>query len=338
MDHEIPMTSEKEKRVDAFFSALARGLAEDPETRREILLDAGLDPDLVVRKGLALVARLQRGTERVGAPALRPLSIEAVPVKELIKRGVVKRVRDSVDQVNEVLRFFAVSSVPQWQQIWSTAVVRFRRSSSVDAEDAAVAAWLRLGQLQAERVECNAFDRVRFLRVLDEVKSLTREEPRVFLESVTVRCATAGVAVVLVPALPKTGISGATYWLSATKAVIQLSLRYRSDDHFWFTFFHEAGHIILHGQDEIFLEGKDTPPGETDPKEVEANEFASNFLIPHDRFAEFVNEGTYTEASIESFARGVGIAPGIVVGQLQKGKKIGWERFNPLKKKVWFDS
>ena len=57
------------------------------------------------------------------------------------------------------------------------------------------------------------------------------------------RCAAAGVAVVFVPALPKTGVSGATRWLHPQKAIIQLSLRYKSNDHLWFTFFHEAGHI-----------------------------------------------------------------------------------------------
>jgi Zn-dependent peptidase ImmA (M78 family) len=64
-------------------------------------------------------------------------------------------------------------------------------------------------------------------------------------------CAGAGVAVVFVPALPKTGVSGATRWINSNKALIQLSLRYRTDDHLWFTFFHEAGHILLHGKKEL---------------------------------------------------------------------------------------
>jgi hypothetical protein len=331
------MTRETENRVDTFFAALARGLTEDPDTRRELLIDAGLDPDEVVHRGLALVQALQRDTERIAAAAAR-LSIDAVPVKELIKRGFVQKRRSPADQVEEVLRFFAVSSIPQWQQTWSTTAVRFRRSPNVNAEDGAVAAWLRIGQIEAEHIQCDHFDRENFLQALGDTRLLTLEHPRVFLEKIKLRCAMAGVAVVFVPALPKTGVSGATHWISASKAIIQLSLRYRSDDHFWFTFYHEAAHVILHGRDEIFIEGKDVAAGGGDPKEMEANDFAAEFLIPGDKLSDFARRGTYSKAAITSFARSLGIAPGIVVGQLQKRKRIRWDYFNALKQKVWFDS
>ena len=67
-------------------------------------------------------------------------------------------------------------------------------------------------------------------------------------------CAHAGVAVVFVQELPNTGISGSTQWLTPTKALVQLSLRYKTDDQLWFTFFHEAGHILAHGKRQVFLE------------------------------------------------------------------------------------
>ena len=140
--------------------------------------------------------------------------------------------------------------------------------------------------------------------------------------------AEAGVAVVFVPSLPKTGVSGATRWMNANKAIIQLSLRYRTNDHLWFTFFHEAGHILLHGKKDLFLEYKN---GLDDEKEQQANQFAQNELIPEKAMNQFISQGDLTKNSIKAFAKEVGIAPGIVVGQLQHRDLINYQTFNDLK-------
>ena len=57
-------------------------------------------------------------------------------------------------------------------------------------------------------------------------------------------CSVAGVSVVFIPDLPRSGASGAARWLSPSKALIQLSLRYKRDDQLWFSFYHEAAHIL----------------------------------------------------------------------------------------------
>ena len=52
--------------------------------------------------------------------------------------------------------------------------------------------------------------------------------------------------------------------------------RYKKDDFFWFTFFHEAAHLLLHSKKETFVDdGTDN-----DVIENEANDFATDFLIP----------------------------------------------------------
>ncbi len=117
---------------------------------------------------------------------------------------------------------------------------------------------------------------------------------------------------VFVPELPKAGVYGATRWLGE-KAIIQLSLRYKSNDHLWFTFFHEAGHIIKHGRKDIFIEGN----GLDGEKEEEADVFASDKLIPPAEFKLFLAKWNRSLAEIGSFAVHIGIALGIVVGRLQ---------------------
>ncbi|HSU13520.1 ImmA/IrrE family metallo-endopeptidase [Longimicrobium sp.] len=331
------MTRNNEDQMDAFFSALASGVAEDPISRRQVLREAGLDYGEVERDGLGLVERLRLEQLQVLA-RMQELSIESVPVKELAKRGWIKRIRDGAAQLAEILRFFGANSVAQWQLQCARTAVQFRKSVHVDADPAAVAAWLRIGVLLADRIECAPYNRDAFMDALHELRKLTVQEPEHYLTAIADRCSSAGVAVVFVAALPNTGISGATRWLTLEKAIIQLSCRYRSDDHFWFTFYHEAAHVVFHGRNEIFVECLEQTGDDQDLREMEANDFATDFLVPIERMSRFLATGNFTRRSVESFAQAIGIAPGIVVGQLQKREKLGWDRLNGLKKKVMLDA
>jgi Zn-dependent peptidase ImmA (M78 family) len=111
-------------------------------------------------------------------------------------------------------------------------------------------------------------------------------------------------------------VCGLTQWLTPEKAVLQLSLRYKTNDHFWFSFFHEAGHILKHGKKEKFVEDG----GDHDAKEEEANRFAEDSLIPRDWASGLPT--LRSREQVEAFAEAVGIAPGIVLGRLQKMGQI----------------
>jgi len=137
--------------------------------------------------------------------------------------------------------------------------------------------------------------------------------------------------VVFIPALPKTRASGVTRWLSPEKALIQLSLRYKTDDHLWFSFFHEAGHILKHGKREIFIDGDDI--GMDEIKEDEANRFASDFLIPRKNYSQLIENKIFTKATIQRFAEEIKIAPGIVVGRLQHDDRLPMSHCNDLKRR-----
>ena len=122
--------------------------------------------------------------------------------------------------------------------------------------------------------------------------------------------------------------------MKATKPLIQLSLRGKSDDHFWFSFFHEAGHILLHRKDEVFIETTDQDGTRRDgiEKEQEADQFSRDFLIPPKEYHTFLEDRQFNLTSIQRFAANIGITPGIVVGRLQHEKVIPFNRGNSLKK------
>lgn len=252
--------------------------------------------------------------------------LKAVPVNDMAKLGWLRKHKDKLAQLEEIVRFFGVASPEQWTTVWREHQVAYRQTQRFESCAESVSAWLRKGEIEARQIRCAPFDKKRFQEVLEGIRGLTREEPLVFQPRLVELCASAGVAVVFVPELPKSVVYGATRWLGE-KAVIQLSLRYKTNDHLWFTFFHEAGHILKHGRKEIFIEGN----GLDGEKEKEANAFARDKLIPPAAWRRFLTEWNRSHAEIETFANQIGIAPGIVVGRLQHDELLPNSHGNKLK-------
>lgn len=260
--------------------------------------------------------------------------LKEIPVKDLASRGWVARRQEPVEQLREVLNFFGVASPSEWKRIFLAPQASFRHSPTFASAPGALAAWLRRGEIEAQSIRCESFDRGLFQAALGEARALTMKRPESFRPELVRLCARAGVAVVFVRELPKCRVGGATRWLSPAKALIQLSLRYKTNDHLWFSFFHEAGHIVLHGKRLIFLEaGKASDV----PEEREANEFASELLVPRAALAELRGPSRANRLSadlVKGFAEKYGVAPGIVVGRLQHEGWIPRTHLNALKEQV----
>ena len=269
--------------------------------------------------------------------------LEGIPVRPLVRMEWVEHHSDPISQLESVLSFFGVASIESWQEVWGgiRRATAFRQSLAYHSDFAVVAAWLRKGELDARAIECQPFDASRFRETLGEARSFTTD-PKAIPDKLVESCASAGVAVAFVPELPKLRLWGATRWLTSDKALIQLSLRYKSDDHLWFTFFHEAGHVLLHGKRSVFVENlpvgaradqrdKTAMPQGSEEQESQANKFAADFLIPQDRYREFVEGGIGSCADVSRFAKELGIAPGIVVGRLQHDGVIPYSACNGLK-------
>ncbi|WP_428623822.1 helix-turn-helix domain-containing protein [Sedimenticola sp.] len=255
--------------------------------------------------------------------------LKRIPVQAMIKMGWLEKHGDKTQQLDAVLRFFGIASVDQWDGLWPNVAVAYRQHNTHEIFPEAVSAWLRKGELEAANIQCRSFDKQAFRAALDDVRPLTAEaDPSRFVPALQQICAAAGVAVVFVPCLPKTGVSGATRWVNPEKAIVQLSLRYKTNDHLWFTFFHEAGHILLHGKKELFIEGVN---GMDEEKEHQANAFAELELLPKKAFMEFSGRAPLSKTAIQQFAKEVGIAPGIVVGQLQHRGLLPRTHCNDLK-------
>ena len=251
------------------------------------------------------------------------------PLAVMVKRGWIPKQIKQNDYAVALLRFFGIAHMDAWDSWFKGMQIAYRKSSSFQSQPESVAAWLRKGEIMAQEVVCQPFESARFRTALDEIRKLTLKSPREFDRAIKRLCSDAGVALVLLSELPKTRLSGAMRWLSKDKALIMLSLRHKTNDHFWFSFFHEAGHILLHGKKMLFLDDVKQTESEL---EAAANQFAAGMLIAEKDYRGFVASSQLpTRADISAFARRVGIAPGIAVGRLQHDKVIGFAAMNELK-------
>ncbi len=290
-----------------------RGITEGTALALERVLPYPADFWLSLEKNCRLALAPQKETEALeeGVAWMR----EALPMAELVRRKLIEKGLPDRERLMAVLRFFGVGSVDVWKNRWERSIagaIEFRRSEKQARHVGRVATWLRIGELAAQGKPYENFNRRKFLAALTDIRAATTETPEVFGPMLD-ELKGCGVVVSLVREIPGAGISGATRWLSKSKAHIQLSLRFKSDDQFWFTFFHEAGHILLHGKDDIFLEGSAGKPPQQ--KEDEANRFAAEFLIPPKEATALA--AIKSKEEVVEFADRLGIAPGIVVGQMQ---------------------
>jgi HTH-type transcriptional regulator/antitoxin HigA len=258
---------------------------------------------------------------------------EQFPVRHMERLGWIPRVADWRQRVKILLEYFGVASAPQWDTICRSYSVAFRRPKKFKSNPYALSAWLREGVRVAYATPTLPFDKSRFLHALLIARQLTREPPEVFVVRLPETCAKAGVVVAFVPELPGSRASGATRWLTATRALIQLSLRYKTDDHLWFSFFHEAAHVLLHSKKSIFIESGDFESKE-EQQETEANNWAADFLVPRTSLEELVSLNEYTRASLVHFADKLGIAPGVLVGRLQHEGLFPHSHCNDLKRRL----
>jgi HTH-type transcriptional regulator / antitoxin HigA len=256
------------------------------------------------------------------------------PVKPLLKLGWLKKAENEVEQMRGLLGFFGVAGVAEWESIWRKPQAAFRKSTAFEAQPMSVAAWLREGERRAQKLETRPYNKDHFTQALAGIRKLTTAEPQSFEPAMKRLCAESGVAVVFVPEVPGTRAYGATRWLTPEKAILQLSLRGKAEDFLWFTFFHEAAHILKHGKKDIFIEASEAPTDTTIlQKEEEANNFASEFLIPRNAYKELLASKPFTAKRIRAFAQELGIAPGIVVGRLQHARLVEFKQYNALKRR-----
>jgi HTH-type transcriptional regulator/antitoxin HigA len=256
--------------------------------------------------------------------------LREVPVHDMIEFGWIDASESDQQTIVNTCAFLGVTSLRAFERKYERLLSgsAYRNSAAFDTNVAAVAAWLRQGEISAESIECKAWNAQALNDSLNDIRRLTLvKEPERFVPALQTRLADCGVAVVVARAPRGCRASGATRYLSPDKALLQLSFRFLADDQFWFTVFHEIGHLMLHAHNELFLEGLEE---RNSTAEAEADNFAAEMLFQRVGVGALDEVGT-TKFEIARLAKRAGIAPGIVVGQLQNRERIRFSHFNGFK-------
>lgn len=257
--------------------------------------------------------------------------VQQFPVLALKKMGWLPETNNKAELSDSMLKFFSVASPDQWNNIYLNGTINaaFKISLANTQSPHAISAWLRIGELKSKQLDLPEFNKPFFVNALNDIKKLVINQPYNFLKLLQEICIHSGVAVLYTPCLPNAPVAGATWW-KGNNPIIQLSGRYKTNDSFWFAFYHEAGHILKHGKKEVFLEDvKGTPLDEA--KEKEADEFAQKQLFPETALNRLKEIFDLKDFDIKEFAAMYDTHPAIIVGQLQHSHVIDHSKFNYLK-------
>lgn len=258
--------------------------------------------------------------------------VRGIPYADIANLGWLPKTRKFNEKLNNLYDFFGCDNLREWRNIYGQTLERvaFRTSFSFENDASATLSWLRMGDILAEKIDANEFDPDRLRSRLPELREQCRKaSPNVFLPNVRQILSEVGVRFIVVRSPKGCRASGATRLCRGGQATLQMSFRYLSDDHFWFTFFHEIGHLVLHRDSEMFLEGDFV---ERDQAEIEANSFSAEILIPA-KYRERLASIPKGKRDIMRFAFEIGVSPGILVGQMQHVGLIPHASMNFLKRR-----
>jgi HTH-type transcriptional regulator/antitoxin HigA len=263
------------------------------------------------------------------------------PLEKMERYGWLEIDEPGRSKADTLLSFLGVSSPDSWDAVWNANNVAYRQTRKFRKSPEAISAWVRAAELMALQLDFNfnEFDADGLRACLPALRHQTKNPADKFIPAVQSMCARVGVAVVWVPELPHTGISGCARWLNDKKALIALTLRYKTDDQVWFTFLHEVGHILLHRRRHGFIldnAAEDLADEVVDPvmqrDEEEANRFAADTLIPPDSLSDFIKKNEFSNEAILGFSDRLDLGPGVLVGRLQREGLLGYHQGNKLKR------
>lgn len=282
-----------------------------------------------------LEAEYQEAKARIEAEQQLQDEIElarSIPYAEMAKYEWIPKTTDWSEKVTSLRTFFGVASL---DYIPNVIPVAFRKSEIKNASALALAAWLRKGELIAQSIKTRPFDKDLLKKNIPKIRELSLQSPKQFIPVIKEFLADCGVALVFIPHLQKTYANGATKWLTPDKVMVVLSIRGSFADIFWFSLFHELGHVLLHNKKQVYVSHTKREQDESQELENEADNFASNSLISPREYQLLLENGL-DEISIKALASVLRIHPGIIVGRLQHEKKIRYDHYNHLRTRyVW---
>lgn len=224
--------------------------------------------------------------------------------------------RKTKEQIIEVRKFLEVSTLSVFKKKDMTVSFRSASNDLTDANIVKANAMVQIAINKALKIEAPRYNRLKFKQAVEYALSLTRNHED-FYPLIKNAFLQAGVILVLLPNLPGSKINGATKKLEKN-VMLMVNNRRLNSDTFWFTLFHEIGHIIQ-GDYGISFER------EMGEKEKIADTYAADSLINPKEYERFVKKRAFSLERIQEFADLLNRDPGIILGRLQKDGFVSYD-------------
>lgn len=243
-----------------------------------------------------------------------------LPYADCANLGWLPKTRSNTEKVRNLRSFFKVSDLGfiSNNEIKNVA---YRILSEKDSAQLAAGMWIQKVQNESEEIESEKINIKGLSKNLTIIRDMTTKDPEIFIDELKELLLTFGVKLIILPSLKNSYLHGATF-LHRNSVVLGITARGRDADRFWFSLFHELGHII---------EGHIFENEEATEMEEAANLFAKKQLIPDDEYDVFIEQAEFNRTTITNFANEIGIDKGIVLGRLQNDGHLQFNQFVDMK-------
>lgn len=241
--------------------------------------------------------------------------------------------KDIREKITNLCKYLVISNLsilkqPDFLVSYRTGINNVKEKNLINSQ-----AWLQVAINHAKQKNVSEFNTDKLKKQLRVIRQMTTQEPEKFLPNLTKIFSDCGIAFVLLPHLKNSGIHGAVKWFDSEHVMLALNDRRCYADTFWFSLFHEIGHIFQQKVKTIFISGDDDIENYDQVLEREADQFAQEYLIPQMEYDKLNPTKYITEHEIVRFAQKIDIHPGVVVGRLQHDQIIPQNRLTNLKQK-----
>ena len=246
------------------------------------------------------------------------------PITEMVRKRWLSRVSSPIEKVVELRKYFEVANLGILLGNTRLSQIACRRLALTEKGDFVLLAWAQRAKIEARTIPVKTINLDELRNKLPQLRHLTTSDPSYFCPELKRSLSECGIALVFLPHITGSFLHGATF-RDGKKIVIGLTVRGKDADKFWFSLFHELGHVLLGhlGQtDEV-----------TEEEEKAADAFAKDVLIPAPAYKAFIETERFSENTIRTFAAENDVLCGIVVGRMKKEGIIPFSQFNKLKTK-----
>lgn len=260
--------------------------------------------------------------------------MEQIDYAYFVMVGKLPKVKDVYEKIKYLCSYLKVADLRVLQRM--DFLVNFRSGVKNPKEKNIInaQAWIQTAINFASEIETKDFSADMLKRYLPEIRSMTLQEPEVFLPRLRVIFSDCGVAFVMLPHLKNSGVHGAVKWLDSNHVILAINDRRCYADTFWFSLFHEIRHVLQRKVKTVFVSYDQDVMEKIDAElEKDADDFAQNYLVPENDYRKWSPTPYTTDAEIVAFAKSIGIHPGVVAGRLQHDQIIPQSRCVNLKQK-----